>query len=205
MRDVHSENEIMISIHFNGHKTFDSVLKSLPNFHGRLCEHCGCCIVTLIPLLRSERIPCLFVGDIEQQEGLGPRGNICHIVEYWKCPSLDRLPHWGWGKMADILQTTLSRASSSMKVDLFWLKFHWSLFLMVQLKSTSISTDNGFMVSRYKRQTIIWTNGDLILVTHICVTRQWRVTAIKWSQTSTASEHREAKSHTEDTGVKWTT
>ena len=43
------------------------------------------------------------------------------------------LTHWGWDKMAAILQTTSSNAFSFMKMFEFWLKFHWSLFLRVQL------------------------------------------------------------------------
>ena len=36
-------------------------------------------------------------------------------------------------KMATILQTTFSNAFASMKSFVFWFKFHWSLFLRVQL------------------------------------------------------------------------
>ena len=43
------------------------------------------------------------------------------------------LTHWGRGKMAAISQTTLSNAFSWMKVLQFRLKFHWSLFLRMQL------------------------------------------------------------------------
>ena len=45
----------------------------------------------------------------------------------------DALAHWGRDKMAAIFQTTLSNTFSSMKMYKFWLKFHWSLFLRVQL------------------------------------------------------------------------
>ena len=41
------------------------------------------------------------------------------------------LTHWGWDKMAAILQTH-SNAFSWMKLLEFQLKFHWSLFLRVQ-------------------------------------------------------------------------
>ena len=37
-------------------------------------------------------------------------------------------------KMADISQTTFSNVFSTMKMFEFWFKFHWSLFLRVQLK-----------------------------------------------------------------------
>ena len=40
---------------------------------------------------------------------------------------------WSWDKMAAILLTTLSNAFSWMKILEIWLKFHWSLFLRVQL------------------------------------------------------------------------
>ena len=43
------------------------------------------------------------------------------------------LTHWGRDKMAAISQTIFSNAFSWMKMFEFWLKFHWSLFLRVQL------------------------------------------------------------------------
>ena len=43
------------------------------------------------------------------------------------------LTHWGRGKMAAIFQTAFSNAFSWMKMFEFRLKFHWSLFLRVQL------------------------------------------------------------------------
>ena len=43
------------------------------------------------------------------------------------------LTHWGRDKMDAISQTTLSNAFLWMKMLEFWLKFHWSLFLRVQL------------------------------------------------------------------------
>ena len=44
-----------------------------------------------------------------------------------------RLTHWGWDKMAAVLQATLSNAFSWMKMLELRLIFHWSLFLRVQL------------------------------------------------------------------------
>ena len=41
--------------------------------------------------------------------------------------------HWGPNKMATILQTTLSNAFFLVESFMFWLKFHWALFLEVQL------------------------------------------------------------------------
>ena len=43
------------------------------------------------------------------------------------------LTHWGWDKMAAIFRTTFSHVFSWMKMYPFWLRFHWSLFLRVQL------------------------------------------------------------------------
>ena len=43
------------------------------------------------------------------------------------------LTHWGRGKIDAISQTTFSSAFSWMKIFAFRLKFHWSLFLRVQL------------------------------------------------------------------------
>ena len=43
------------------------------------------------------------------------------------------LTHWGRDKMDAISQTTVSNRFSWLKMYKFQLKFHWSLFLMVQL------------------------------------------------------------------------
>ena len=57
----------------------------------------------------------------------GIRSTNLHIVV--EC----RITHCGRDKMAAVSQTTLSKAFSWMKIREFWFKFHWSLFLMVQL------------------------------------------------------------------------
>ena len=49
---------------------------------------------------------------------------------YQFCPSLNVLTHWGRDKMAAISQTT---HFLKKKISEFRLKFHWSLFLRVQL------------------------------------------------------------------------
>ena len=49
---------------------------------------------------------------------------------------LDVLTHLPQDKMAAISQTIFSDAFSLMKSFLFWLKFHWSLFLRFQLTIT---------------------------------------------------------------------
>ena len=51
---------------------------------------------------------------------------------HWRY-NFDGLTHWGQYKMANILQTTFSNAFCWLKSLVFWWKFHWSLFLRVQL------------------------------------------------------------------------
>ena len=43
------------------------------------------------------------------------------------------LTHWGGEKMAAIFRTTFSNGFPWMKMSTFWLKFHWSFFLGLQL------------------------------------------------------------------------
>ena len=50
-----------------------------------------------------------------------------------KREKLHWLTHWGQDKMDPILQTTFSSAFSWMKIYEFRLRFHWSLFIRVQL------------------------------------------------------------------------
>ena len=57
---------------------------------------------------------------------------VCHRCEIQHCV-WTKLRHWGWDKMDAISQTTFSNAFSWMKMFEFQLKFHWSLFLGVQL------------------------------------------------------------------------
>ena len=47
--------------------------------------------------------------------------------------SFTELTHWGRDKMAAVSQTTLSSSFSWMKMLEFRLRFHWTLFLRVQL------------------------------------------------------------------------
>ena len=59
-------------------------------------------------------------------------GAVHSCENYWNLP-LNHLTRWGWDKMAVISETTYSNAFSQMKKYEFWLKFHWSLLLRVQL------------------------------------------------------------------------
>ena len=60
--------------------------------------------------------------------------------------------------LAAFSQTTLSSAFSWMKMLEFRLKFHWSLFIRVQLTISQHGSGNGLASSR--RQAITWTNDD---------------------------------------------
>ena len=53
----------------------------------------------------------------------------------------------------------------------FWVKFHWSLFLVVQLTIIQHGLDNGLAPNR--RQSIIWTSADPIhrLIIYTCRNR----------------------------------
>ena len=60
--------------------------------------------------------------------------------------------------MDAIWQTTFSSAFAWLKMFEFLLKFHWSLFLRVELTIYySIGLDNGLVPAR--RQALIWTNA----------------------------------------------
>ena len=74
------------------------------------------------------------------------------------------LTHLPLNKMATISQTIFSDAFSWMKIFVFWLKFHWSLFLRVQLTIAQHGLDNGLAPNR--RQAVIWNNADPI---HWCI------------------------------------
>ena len=56
-----------------------------------------------------------------------------HKVWTWKPPIETQLTHWGRDKMAAIFQTTLLNEFSWMKMCKFRLRFHWTLFPMIQL------------------------------------------------------------------------
>ena len=77
------------------------------------------------------------------------------------CGLLTRPPPPDKIEIAGIPQTVFSDAFSWMKSFIVWLKFQWSVFLRVQL-TPSIGLDNDLVLNR--RQAIIWTNADLMLV-----------------------------------------
>ena len=79
---------------------------------------------------------------IRQLQSIGPPETyfseisikIQNFTKIWPfCSSLNELTHWGREKMDAISQTKFSSAFSWMKIFEFRLKFHWSLFLSVQL------------------------------------------------------------------------
>ena len=83
------------------------------------------------------------------------------------------LRHWGRDKMAAISQTKLSNAFSWMKMLEFRLKFHWSLFLGVQLIN-NIPALVQIMAWRRSGDKPSSEPMAVSLLTQICVTRtQW--------------------------------
>ena len=88
------------------------------------------------------------------------------------------LTHWGRDKMDAILQTTCSSAFSWMKMFKFRLKFHWSLFLKVQLTCTNPAL---FQITAWRRPGDTPLSEPMMVssLMHICVTQpQW----VNWSQ-----------------------
>ena len=74
----------------------------------------------------------------EQGTGLYCYGMISLQITY-RLTYTASLTHLPLDKLATILQTIFSKAYSCMKSLAFWLKFHWSLFLRVQLTITQHS------------------------------------------------------------------
>ena len=77
---------------------------------------------------------------------------------------------WHKNKMDTILQTIFSNLFSRVKIDAFWLKFHWNLFPMMKLTISHhwfrqrLVTEQA--TGHYMNQW--WHN----LLTHICITLQ---------------------------------
>ena len=71
--------------------------------------------------------------------------------------------------MADISQTTLSNSFSWMKMLEFWLKFHWSSFLRVQL--TNIPAVVQIIAWRRSGDKPLSEPVMVSLMMHLCVTR----------------------------------
>ena len=92
-------------------------------------------------------------------------------------PVMIHLNHLPQDKMAAILQTASSNAFSWMKNFVFWFKFHWNLFLRVQLTIRQ---------HWFRRQAITWINGGPVhrrIYIYICNTRRrwvnWHIRNIK--------------------------
>ena len=94
---------------------------------------------TSLHLCSAWCVPCSF-GDItglstQVLAGTHKPWIICSC--WWVMGSFDalfvvHLTHWGWDKMDAILQT-FSNWFSCINIGVFWFKFHWNLFSMVQL------------------------------------------------------------------------
>ena len=80
------------------------------------------------------------IGLYHQRNPLGskvisgpPTQRPCHCQISYSASLENTSTHWGWDKMAAIFQTTFSNAFSWMNMYEYWSKYHWSLFLRVQL------------------------------------------------------------------------
>ena len=90
----------------------------------------------------------------------------CHVI-LWQDVLLDieevqgYLTYWGQDKMANIFQMTFSNTFSWMNTFELLLRFHWILFLRVELTIFQhCGSDDGLALTRW--QAIIWTNDGLI-------------------------------------------
>ena len=86
--------------------------------------------------------------------------------------------HWGRDIMAAVSQTTFSKTFSWMKMSVFRLKSHWSLFMRFQL--TNIPALVQIMALRRPGDDTLFEPMMVRLPTHIRVTRPQWVKWIKW-------------------------
>ena len=106
----------------------------------------------------------LVMGPVMKAASLKPE--VALVDSKWK------LTHWGRDNMAAISQTIISNAFSWMKMFEFRLRFHWILFLRVQL--TIFPTLFQIMAWRRPGDKPLSEPMMVRLPTHICVTRpQW--------------------------------
>ena len=102
------------------------------------------------------------------RNGLAPWGNPMSYGKINKCippRTVNSIKtHLPVDKMAAISLTMFPDSFSWMKSIIFWLKFHWRLFLMAKLTNNCIGLDIGLAPNR--RQAIVWTNADQI---HWCI------------------------------------
>ena len=92
---------------------------------------------------------------------------IDRFTDAYASPCFNELTHKGRDKTATVLQTTFSYAFSWIKEYVFRIKFHWTLFLKVQLTICQHwfrLSDNGLVLNRL--QAIILRN-DRLLYWHI--------------------------------------
>ena len=91
--------------------------------------------------------------------------NIMDVYQYPWCNTASGIKQWTSNltplpqdKITAISQTTFQM--HFLECFVFWFKFHWRLFLRVQLTITQHCLDNGLAPNR--RQAIIWTNAHPI-------------------------------------------
>ena len=105
-----------------------------------------------------------WLGAIRQQTiaGANVDPDLCrHMVSLGH----NELTHRGLKKMALILQTPFFKCIFVKKI--LWLRFHWNLFIWVQLTmEISISPGKDLVNSR---QAVNWTNADPVLGCNLAV------------------------------------
>ena len=102
----------------------------------RLRHHYDVIIIVLPVCMGSLKRQSLWGGCIDSWLDLSCTASMCSLrwtSSHWKKKRDIRLTHWGRDKMDAISQTTFSSTFSWMKMFEFRLKFHWSLFLWVEL------------------------------------------------------------------------
>ena len=92
------------------------------------------CIWWLIFQFRIDETQSWCISELQIQDRDKHSWIMIGLLLYHGIPTL--LTHWGRDKMDAISQTTRSSAFSWMKMFEFRLRFHWSLFLRVQLTIT---------------------------------------------------------------------
>ena len=115
-------------------KNFNPHKKPIPLFNMATCtqgmQWTWLPVVSTTFVTVSYSMPPWKLGDKEQ---ISAAVKSTSYEEFSTDDTSQPLTHWGRDKMAAIFQTTVSNSFSWMKTHEIWLKFDWSLFLMVRL------------------------------------------------------------------------
>ena len=135
-----------------------------------LVQNCSNSMTNALELLQSCTKP---VNNLAADNGAGP--SVGSVMTKFRADLyvntslvLKGLTYWGWDKMADVFQMTFSNAFSWIKMYEFLLRFHWSLFLRVQLTIFQhwLRLWLGAEQATSHNLNQLWSS----LLTHICIT-----------------------------------